>query len=62
MENDKISSCVKRPLNYLEYKKDSYLDAHVQIFKAVIKANSETIDEEMIANFFNFMLRDNASN
>jgi hypothetical protein len=47
VENDKISSCVKRPLNYLEYKKDYDLDAHVQVFKAIIKINNETVDEEI---------------
>jgi hypothetical protein len=61
VEDDKTPSCVKRPLNYLEYKKDSYLDAHVQVFKAIIKANNETINEE-ISNLFNFMFRDHASN
>jgi hypothetical protein len=49
----------KKPLNYPKYKKDSYLDAHVWVFKAIIKANGETIDEE-ITNLFNFTLIDNA--
>jgi hypothetical protein len=51
----------KIPLNYLEYKKDFDSDAHVRIFKADIKANDETIDEEII-NLSNFTLKDNASN
>jgi hypothetical protein len=48
-------------LNYFEHKKTFNPDAHVRIFKAAIKANGETIDEEM-ANMFNFTLKDNASN
>jgi hypothetical protein len=47
-------------LNYLEYKKDFDPNAHVRIFKVVIKANGETIDEE-ITNLSNFTLKDNAS-
>jgi hypothetical protein len=39
----------RRPLNYSEYKKKSYPDSHVQIFKAIIKTN-----------LFNFTLKDNA--
>jgi hypothetical protein len=35
------------------------MDAHVQIFKAAIKVNYETVDEE-ITNMFNFTLKDNA--
>ncbi len=48
-----------RPINYLKYKKDFDLDAHVQVFKAAIKTNGETIDEKM-ANLFNFTLKENA--
>ncbi len=48
-------------LNYFEHTKNSNQDAHLRIFKAVIKANGETIDEE-ITNMFNFTLKDNASN
>jgi hypothetical protein len=51
----------KRPVNHLKYIKNFDLDAHVQVFKVAIKANGETIDEEIV-NLFNFMLRDNASN
>jgi hypothetical protein len=36
-----------RPLNYFEYKKNSDLDACVQVIKATIKANGEMIDEEI---------------
>jgi hypothetical protein len=32
------------PLNYPRYLKDSDLDVHVRIFKAAIRANSETDD------------------
>ncbi len=49
----------KKPLNYLEYKKGYFLDVHVQVFKATIKANNEMLYEKII-NLFNFMLRDNA--
>ncbi len=49
----------RRPLNYLEYKKNHDLDAHVQVFKIAIKANDEMVDEE-ITNLFNSTLRDNA--
>ncbi len=48
-----------KPFNYFEYNKNSYLDSCVQVIKATIKANGETIDEE-ITNQFNFTLRDNA--
>jgi hypothetical protein len=46
-------------LKYLEYKKNNNLDVDVWVFKATIKVNGETIDEE-ITNLFNFMLKDNA--
>jgi hypothetical protein len=51
----------RRPLKYHEYKKDSNMDVHVKVFKATIKTNGETINEE-ITNMFNFKLKDNASN
>jgi hypothetical protein len=51
----------KRPLNYLEYKKDFDLGVHVQVFKVTIRVNGETVDEE-ITNMLNFTLKDNASN
>jgi hypothetical protein len=54
------SKAFRRPLNYPEYKKNFNLDAHVQVFKAVIKGNSEIVDEEIV-NMFNFTLKDNAS-
>jgi hypothetical protein len=50
----------KTPLNYLKYKKNYDPNAHVQIFKATIKVNGETMDEE-ITNLFNFTLKANAS-
>jgi hypothetical protein len=33
-----------RPLNYPEYVKDFDPDVHVRMFKAAIRANSETYD------------------
>jgi hypothetical protein len=45
------------PLNYLEYVKDSNLDAHVRVFKVAIKANGETDDVEIV-NLFNFTFKD----
>jgi hypothetical protein len=53
------SKTSRRPLNYLEYKKGFDLDAHVQVFETTIKANGETVNEE-ITNLFNFTLKDNA--
>ncbi len=32
-----------RPLNYHEYKKDYDPNVHVRVFKAIIKANNETV-------------------
>lgn len=51
----------RKPLNYPEYKKNFKLNVHVQVFKADIKANNETIDEK-ITNLFNFTLKDDAYN
>ncbi len=51
----------RKPFNYPKYKKDFNLYAHVQVFKATIKANYKMIDEE-IANLFNFTSKDNGSN
>jgi hypothetical protein len=48
----------KRALNYPKYKKDFDLSVHVQVFKATIKVNSETIYVEIVI-MFNFTLRDN---
>jgi hypothetical protein len=50
-----------KPLNYLEYKKYSDPNAHVRVFKAIIKAYNEMLDEE-ITNLLNLTLRDNALN
>jgi hypothetical protein len=52
----------KLPRNNLEnplprYVKDSNLDVHVRVFKAVIKANGEIEDAEFV-NLFSFTLRD----
>jgi hypothetical protein len=47
----------RQPFNYVEYVKDSNLDAHVRIFKAGIKINNETNDGKFI-NLFNFTFRD----
>jgi hypothetical protein len=49
-----------KPISKLTMK-DSNHNAHVQVFKANIKVNNETIDEEII-NLFNFTLKDNAFN
>ncbi len=46
-----------RPFNYPKYVKDFDLDAHVRMFKVVIKANSE-IDDAEIINLFSFTLKD----
>ncbi len=46
-----------RPLNYLEYAKDFDPNAHVRVFKAIIRANGETKDVEIV-NLFNFTLKD----
>ncbi len=51
----------RQSLNYLKYVKDSNLDAHVKLFKAAIKANSE-IDDAKIINLFSFTFRDIVSN
>ncbi len=45
-----------QPFNYLKYVKDFDLNAHVKIFKATIRANSE-INDAKIVNMFNFTLR-----
>jgi hypothetical protein len=44
----------------LNIKKNYNPDVHIRIFEAVIKANGETLDEE-IKNLFNFTFKDNAS-
>ncbi len=50
-----------RQLNYPKYVKDVDPNAHVKVFKVVIKANGETNDEEIV-NLFSFSLRDTVSN
>jgi hypothetical protein len=45
-----------RPHNYPKYVKHSNLDAHVRVFKAAIRANSE-INDVKIVNMFNFPLK-----
>jgi len=42
-----------RPLNYLEYVKDSNPNVHVKVFKVAIRENSEIDD----VNMFNFTLK-----
>jgi hypothetical protein len=37
-----------RPLNYLKYVNNSDLDAHVRVFKATIKVNSEINDANIV--------------
>jgi hypothetical protein len=51
----------RQPLNYHEYVKDSDPNAHVRIFKIVIRANNE-IDDVEIVNIFSFTLKDIVSN
>jgi hypothetical protein len=46
----------RRPFNYLEYVKDSNPNARVRVFKATIRANSETYDAKIV-NFFSFTFR-----
>jgi hypothetical protein len=46
-----------QPLNYLEYVENTNPNVHVRVFKAIIKANGETYDVEIV-NLFNFTLKD----
>jgi hypothetical protein len=46
-----------RPLNYLEYVKDSNRNAHVRIFKVAIRANGETTDAKIVI-LFSFTFKD----
>jgi hypothetical protein len=46
-----------RPLNYLEYVKDSNPNVHVRILKVAIRANGERNDAKIV-NLFSFTLRD----
>jgi hypothetical protein len=48
-----------KPLNYFEYKKDFDTNVHVRVFKAVIKVDSETMNQEIV-NLFNLILKDNS--
>jgi hypothetical protein len=56
-----LSRPYRRPLNYLKYVKDSDLDAHVEVFKVTIRANSETNDAKIV-NLFSFTLGNIMSN
>jgi hypothetical protein len=56
-----LSRPYRRPLNYPEYVEDSNLNAYVRVFKATIRANSETNDAKNV-NLFSFTLRDTISN
>ncbi len=47
-------------LNYLEYVKNSNQDAHVKNFKATIRTNGETKDENFV-NLLNITLRNTLS-
>ncbi len=49
------------PHNYLEYVKNFDLDAHVRVFKAAIRTNSEINDVEIV-NLFIFTFRNTMSN
>jgi hypothetical protein len=51
----------RRPLNYLEYVKNSNPNAHVEVFKTTIKANGETKDVKIVS-MFSFTLKDTMSN
>jgi len=46
-----------RPLNYLEYVKNSDPNAHVRVFKPTIRVNNETYDVKIV-NMFSFTLKD----
>jgi hypothetical protein len=50
-----------RPLNYLEYVKNSNPNAHIKVFKTTIKANGETKDVKIV-NMFSFTFKDIMSN
>ena len=51
------SKSYHRSFNYLEYVKDFDPNAHVRVFKVVVRTNSETNDAKFV-NMFNFTLRD----
>jgi hypothetical protein len=45
-------------LQYPTYVKDINLDAHIKIFKKIIKTNGEIVEANII-NLFGFILQDN---
>ncbi len=47
-------------LQYWTYVKDIDLDAHIRVFKKVIKVNGETMEFDII-KLFGFTFRDNIS-
>ncbi len=47
-----------KKLQYPTYVKDTDPDAHIKVFKKVIKANGEVVEANVI-NLFGFTLRDN---
>ncbi len=47
-----------RKLQYPTYVKDTDPDAHIKVFKKVIKANGEVVEANVI-NLFGFTFRDN---
>jgi hypothetical protein len=51
-----IKPPTRKHLLYLTYVKDTYHDAHIRVFKKVIKANGEIVNED-INNVFGFTLR-----
>jgi hypothetical protein len=48
----------RKHLLYSTYVKDTYHDVHIRVFKKVIKANGEIVNENII-NFLGFTLRNN---
>jgi hypothetical protein len=56
-----LSRPYRQPLIYPEYVKDLNPNAYVRVFKATIRANSETNDAKIV-NLFSFTLRDIISN
>jgi hypothetical protein len=51
----------RQPLNCPKYVRDFDTNAHVRVFKVVIKENGETNDEKIV-NLFSFTLKDTMSN
>jgi hypothetical protein len=60
MLNPKIGGSVAKPhrstFKYPDYKKDAYLDVHVKIFHAIVRANGNTYEKHII-NVFSYTLR-----